>query len=250
MIIQRGKSYSYEQLQQIYLDCGYELLSSYDVYLDNGRSHARLDCKDIKTGYKYSVNVTNLRHEFSGKNKFDARNPFRVENLQKWCDENDVNLKILSIEKVGKRCNFVAVCYCGNKFEARVNSLLSCGKTRCASCTAKESKFELLTRNWLEENNIIFEQEVRFDDCRNIKPLPFDFKIEKDGEIILIEVDGFQHYYENQYTSKERLETQKKIDEIKTNYCKNHNYKLIRISYWLFRTDSYKNILYKTFLEK
>ena len=250
MIVQRGKPYSYEQLKQIYLDCGYNLLSPYDVYLKNGRSHARLDCQDIKTGYKYSVNVTNLRHEFSGKNKFDARNPFRVENLQKWCNENNINLKILSIKKVGKRCNFSAICSCGNKFEARVNSLLSLGKTRCSVCTAKESKFELLTRQWLEENNINFEQEVRFKDCKNKNPLPFDFKIDQNGKIILIEVDGFQHYYENQYTSKERLETQKKIDKIKTEYCKQKGYTLLRIPYWLFKTESYKKILSKTFLEE
>ena len=247
MVIQRGKVYTYEQLVQIYEDCGYTLLSDYEVYLNNGRSHARLDCVDNKTGYKYSVNVTNLRHEFSGKNRFDARNPFRVENLQKWCNDNGLSLKILSVEKEGRRCKFTAVCECGNTFKAFVNSLVSCGKTRCNVCTSKESKFELMTRKWLEENNISFVQEYKFNNCRNKKPLPFDFYIEWNNNKILIEVDGFQHYYENQYTSKERLETQKKIDAIKNKYCEEKGYTLVRIPYWLFRTDSYKKILNKTF---
>ena len=249
MIQQRGKEYTYEQLVQIYSDCGYILLSDYDTYLSNGRSHARLDCMNKSTGYKYSVNVTNLRHEFTGKNKFDSRNPFRVENLQKWCNDNDIDLQILSVEKVGRRCKVKAICSCGREFEALVNSLLSCGKTRCDICTAKESKFELMTRKWLEYHNICFEQEYKFNDCRNKKPLPFDFYVIYKNKTILIEVDGYQHFYVNQYTSEHRLNVQKKIDQIKNDYCNKKGYKLIRIPYWLFRTDGYIKILSETFGE-
>lgn len=249
MIQQRGKVYTYDQLIQIYSDCGYILLSDYNTYLNNGRSHARLDCMDKLTGYKYSVNVTNLRHEFTGKNKFDSRNPFRVENLQKWCNNNKIDLKILSIEKNGKRCEFRAICSCGKEFKAKVNSLLSCGKTRCDTCTAKESKFEIMTKKWLEDHNLRFEQEYKFNDCRNKNPLPFDFCVFYKNEIVLIEVDGFQHFYVNQYTTPQRLSIQKKTDEIKSNYCKKNGYKLLRIPYWLFRTDGYTKLLSETFKE-
>lgn len=78
--------------------------------------------------------------------------------------------------------------------------------------------------------------------------LPFDFMVVFNQKIILIEVDGFQHYYENQYTSKERLLIQKQNDKIKDEYCKKHNYTLIRLPYWWFRTDKYKEVLSKTFL--
>lgn len=247
MIQQRGKPYTYEQLKQIYEDCGYCLLSDYSVYLNNGRSHARLDCMDKNTGYKYSVNVTNLRHEFSGKNKFDSRNPFQLENLQKWCDDKKLGIKIIKIEKVGKRCECVVKCSCGQEFVVKVDRLLA-GKTRCKSCVSKESKFELMVRKWLEEHKIKFKQEYKFPDCKNKRSLPFDFMVVFNQKIILIEVDGFQHYYENQYTSKERLLIQKQNDKIKDEYCKKHNYTLIRLPYWWFRTDKYKEVLSKTFL--
>ena len=248
MLQQRGKVYTYEQLKQIYENYGYELLSDYQTYLNNGRSHARLDCVDKKTGYKYSVNVTNLRQEFSGKNKFSSRNPFRLENLQKWCDDNELNIKIISVEKIDKRCVCVVRCSCGEQFTVKVEHLTA-GKNRCNNCVSKESKFEMMTRKWLEEHNIEFEKEYRFPDCKYKRTLPFDFMVERNHEIILIEVDGFQHFYENQYTSKERLNTQKKTDEIKNQYCKEHNYKLIRLPYWWFKTNKYKDILSKTFLD-
>lgn len=247
MIQQRGKVYTYDQLKQIYDDCGYCLLSDYSVYLNNGRSHARLDCIDKNTGYKYSVNVTNLRHEFSGKNKFDSRNPFQFENLQKWCNDNELGIKIISIEKIGRRCRCIVECSCGQKFNVKVDGLIA-GKTRCNDCVSKESKFELMTRKWLEEHKIYFEREYKFLDCKNKRCLPFDFMVKMNQQIVLIEVDGFQHFYENQYTSKERLKTQKKTDEIKNQYCKEHNYKLIRLPYWWFRTNKYKEILSETFL--
>lgn len=247
MIQQRGKIYTYEQLIQIYKECGYELLSPYEVYLNNGRSHARLDCKNIETGYKYSVNVTNLRHEFTGANKFDSRNPFRVENLQKWCNDNHINLKILSVEKEGRRCKFIAICPCGRTFKALVNSLLSSGKDRCNYCSAKESKFEIKVRQWLEIHKISFLQEYKFDDCRNIRPLPFDFFVKYKEKIVLIEVDGSQHFYVNQYTAEEELKIQQINDSIKNKYCQEHGYTLVRIPYWLFRTNTYQKILSKTF---
>ena len=248
MIQQRGKVYTYEQLKQIYDECGYILLSDYQTYLNNGRSHARLDCMNKKTGYKYSVNVVNLRHEFSGKNKFDSRNPFRLENLQKWCDENDLKVKIIQVEKVGRRCVCLVQCSCGQEFSVNVDKFIA-GKNRCDICISKESKFELMTRKWLEEHNIYFEQEYKFPDCKNKRCLPFDFMVKRKEEILLIEVDGFQHFYENQYTSKERLAIQQQNDKIKDEYCEKNNYKLIRLPYWWFRTDKYKEVLSKTFLD-
>ena len=122
----------------------------------------------------------------------------------------------------------------------------------CPSCndnpiSAGISQYTILTEKWLNENNINFLQEYSFNDCRYKKPLRFDFYIEWKKSIILIEVDGIQHFYENTWTPKQKLEENKIRDKIKDEYCLKNNYKLVRIPYWLYRTNTYKEILNKTF---
>ena len=57
-------------------------------------------------------------------------------------------------------------------------------------------------------------------------------------ENILIEVDGEQHYkdYYNKKTLRkgETFKERQKLDNIKNNFCKKENIKLIRIPYYLF----------------
>ena len=117
----------------------------------------------------------------------------------------------------------------------------------CPKCSKKESRLELKTREWLEENNIPFIPEYRFDDCRDIRSLPFDFKCNWHNKIILIEVDGGQHYYITQWTNKDDLISQKHRDNIKTKYCIDNGYTLLRIPFWDFERDTYKTKLHKTF---
>ena len=53
------------------------------------------------------------------------------------------------------------------------------------------------------------------------------------GLNFLIEVDGAQHYKEAKLFGN-NLEAQQTRDEIKNQYCKDHNYILIRIPFWEF----------------
>ena len=96
----------------------------------------------------------------------------------------------------------------------------------CPKCS--ESKGERRVREFLEENNIEYSQEVKlFDKYR------FDFYIEDLNTVI--EYDGKQHYESIDYFGgiKGFLRTQER-DKIKTVYCLENNIKLIRIPYWDF----------------
>lgn len=116
---------------------------------------------------------------------------------------------------------------CNKIFEVRPNDFQQ--GTRCPYCNTK-SKGELKIQKWLDDNNIYYEKEFRFDDCKNKRTLPFDFKLEDDsGKIILIEYDGKQHFEESFYGNN--LEKQKFRDNIKNDYCNSHNIDLYRISY-------------------
>ena len=84
-------------------------------------------------------------------------------------------------------------------------------------------------------------EEYSFDDCKSISKLFFDFALFIQGKMILIEVDG-QYHFKDYYGN---LDEQLKRDEIKNRYCNKHNIPLIRIPYWEYKKDNYKNILDK-----
>lgn len=105
----------------------------------------------------------------------------------------------------------------------------------CPICVS--SKGEKHIRNFLDIHNIDYKEQYRINECRNKKPLPFDFAIFHNNKLFcLIEYDGAQHFQEwhSVKDSKEELNEIKHRDSIKTKYCKCNNIKLLRIPYWKF----------------
>ena len=99
----------------------------------------------------------------------------------------------------------------------------------CPSC--KESKYEAAIRLILEQMKIKFEFEKRFEDCKSIYPLSFDFYLPDYN--MCIEYDGEQHYSAIKiYGGYKGLRGTKIRDKIKNNYCIKNNIKLLRIPYW------------------
>ena len=84
--------------------------------------------------------------------------------------------------------------------------------------------------NFLNENNIVYQYQKKFDGCKHKTSLPFDFFILDKN--MCIEYDGIQHYEPVKlFGGIKNYEYRKKLDEIKNEYCKNNNIHLIRISY-------------------
>ncbi len=85
-------------------------------------------------------------------------------------------------------------------------------------------------RRFFSSQNIKFVSEYKFDNCRNIKPLPFDIYLCDFN--ILIEADGIQHFETNIYFDKSNsLEYRQNNDSIKNTFCKDNNIPLLRIPY-------------------
>lgn len=99
----------------------------------------------------------------------------------------------------------------------------------CPHCN--ESKGEITIKKCLDEHNIEYVREKKFNNCRGIKRmLPFDFYLPKYN--LLIEYDGEQHFkIINYWGGKNGLKRQQINDEIKNVYAKNQNIKLLRIKY-------------------
>jgi cytochrome c-type biogenesis protein CcmH/NrfF len=134
------------------------------------------------------------------------------------------------------------------EFEYKVKPSNFLQGSRCPHC--KSSKGEKKIKEYLSNNNIKFEPQYRFSDCKDRYTLPFDFAMLNDNQRIklLIEYDGQGHFYPISYSKNENdniknFEETKRHDQIKNQYCKNKNIHLYRIPYWKF--DEIEDILNK-----
>ncbi len=92
------------------------------------------------------------------------------------------------------------------------------------------SKGEDKIKIFLDSNNIIYNKEHKFKDCKYKQSLKFDFYLPNIKTCI--EYDGEQHFRKwHKGDSDEKLNLRKIRDEIKNDYCENNNIKLLRIPY-------------------
>lgn len=119
---------------------------------------------------------------------------------------------------------------CGREFEMLGDNFLK--GQRCPFC--KTSKGEQSIRDILERLETNFVEQFKFDDCVDKAQLPFDFAIFKNGKLkSLIEYDGIQHF-RGWHKKADSLKEIQRRDNIKNEYCKRKNIKLIRIPYTKF----------------
>ena len=112
--------------------------------------------------------------------------------------------------------------------------------TGCPLCL--ESRGERLVRQWLEEHRIDFEFQKIFVDCRDEKPLPFDFYLPKYN--LCIEYQGQQHYKPIDYFGGlDNLAYVIKHDKIKESYCKDNGISLLHIPYYKKAEEELNNFL-------
>lgn len=149
--------------------------------------------------------------------EFKDRCNLKHNNKYNYSLINDVNLNI----------KYDIICPIHGVFNQKLKNHLYQGQG-CPRC--KDSRGEIEINKWLINNNIIFIPQKRFDDCRDILPLPFDFYLPDYN--ICIEYDGEQHYRPvNRFGGDDKFLKVKKRDKIKTNYCMINNITLFRIKY-------------------
>lgn len=113
--------------------------------------------------------------------------------------------------------------------------------TGCPRCY--ESSGERKIRQWLEKHNIKYIYQKVFKDCRDIKPLPFDFYL--PNNFICIEYDGGQHTKPiEHFGGVKAFERTIKHDKMKDEYCKNNGISLLRIPYFKNVEEELNNFLF------
>jgi len=108
-----------------------------------------------------------------------------------------------------------------------------------------KSKYAKKTSNFLDDLKVLYEEELRIEGCRYKRNLAFDFQVIINNHFFLIEVDGEFHYIENKMAEDPKLALleQKKKDRIKDKFCEENGIDLLRIPYWEFEDENYKNII-------
>lgn len=175
-----------------------------------------------------------------------ANPDYYVSNMNLYGQKNNIPSIVLDYNpsKTKNHVDILCRCSCGKEFVCDANNWKRLDKTRCNSCTSKLSNIEKIIQDYLIENNVEFISQKRFEECKDIRTLPFDFYLPLFN--ICIEVDGEQHYTEHsKFYQKSRgsIEDRIKKDNIKTQYCIENNIELIRIKYSEVRNNQYKNIL-------
>lgn len=217
---------SYEYVKGYIENFGYKLLSK---EYKNNKTELEIQCNDC--GNIFHMRFNNFKdgkHRCECKSKPLVLTYEYVKNYIESC-----GYKLLSKE-YKNNATYLLV-WCGNPnhkpYKVKFNNFKDCN-SRCPECNTT-SKGEEKIKEILIKYNIKFNQQYLFNDCRNTRPLPFDFYLPQYN--ITIEYDGRQHYKLDCFNMNLLdLMNLKYNDNKKTQYCNNNNIKLIRIPYWDF----------------
>lgn len=160
--------------------------------------------------------------------------------------------KLTVKEYVGVNTNrhslYKCLCDCGTETTV-LGYLLTTGMTK--SCGCLQSKGEQKIAELYNNNDIEFEKEKTFDNCRFPKTdnlARFDFYLPKYN--LLVEYDGVQHYQYRKnadgtksWNTKENYEKTVERDNFKNNWCRENNFTLIRIPYIAYNQITLEDLL-------
>lgn len=232
------KILKYETIKNDVENAGYKLITQKDEY-KNGRTYIKYVCP--KHG-EHTMRATNFHNgkrcpechfeksrEMYSFSKEEVYNKVKALGGKLLNKEDYINTNVKNLKILCPNCH-------KNIFTTSLKHFMQHGGQSCTDCYKKESVGERKIRQWLEDHNFEFVKEKWFPDCRDAKPLPFDFYLPNENTII--EFDGKQHFEETHFFSHTNSKYANSItsyiqyhDSIKTEYCLDHNISLVRIPY-------------------
>lgn len=242
-----NKAKSLEQRKQLFLsrlkDSGksddFELLSEYKNAREKVKIKHNICGKTFEIGTDHFLRTVeclycnNTYHDARTLYEYNKKYKsfYKKEGFEIIVDEPDKYMK----DKVKFKIKHLT---CGNIQNTTHGSFYTKG-TRCSYCNKKNSRVHAIVHAIIDVNQLNYETEFKFDDCKNKYRLPFDFMVNlENGKFLLIEVDGQQHY--NKIKSgmfKKTYNIVKQNDTIKNQYCANNNIELHRL-----KIDDYTTI--------
>lgn len=234
-----------ENVQTLINNQGLDLTVIEKVFKD-GKTYAK--CKCNIHNIEFLTRAGDLRKgkgcKICGHKKGCDKQRLTLTEINNMLKEKTDTIEIISKEYINNAEPLECKCkICDFEFSRSWASLQKC--YTCPNCIGSHGEKAII--NYLEGNNIPYKYQYRFEDCKDKRTLPFDFYLPQYN--LCIEYDGQLHYESARYIKDEeimdmKLQKQQEHDNIKTNYCKDKNIKLLRIPYWEF--DNIENILEDT----
>lgn len=137
-------------------------------------------------------------------------------------------------------------CSCGNFEFVRGNTFTNNKKIACKQCLGVISSGERAVTNWLEQHNIKYSTQDKFENLRGLGDgmLKFDVGIKNDQNkfIYFIEFQGKEHYEPiDFFGGEESFKIRQEHDSRKREWCQKNCIKLIEIPYDYDNLDEYLN---------
>jgi len=219
-----NKKYTKEEILKISRE---KWNDEYTILSENVEYNKKSKIVHNKCGNEYEQIISH--HLTKGGCKFCAgNNKHTIESIQ--LKSNKIhNNEYTILSKPSGSFSKIKILHnkCGNEYEQVVSTHISgCG---CPKCNIF-SKGEIFIENFLKENNIEYNTQKTFDNCKYINKLKYDFYLIDYN--ICIEFDGEQHFRSIRYFGgKTAFELQKIKDNIKNEYCIVNDIQLIRFRY-------------------
>lgn len=218
-----------QKINRIHGENNYTLLSNYNG--SNSYIRVRHNCGKCNN-YEFEVLPTNFT-----RTKNASKCPKCYKSEAKSIDQLKEEIDILG----NKEYELLTNSYKNNKTDIQLLHKVcnntyyvapvefTSGGRRCPFCKGTgNSKGVARIKDFLNKNNVSYVLEKKFDDCKNVNSLPFDFFLPDYN--LLIEFDGEFHWrgYNNNLDS---LQKQKHNDNLKNIWARETKIDLLRISY-------------------
>ena len=216
-----------------------------EVKYKNAHTRVKIICQ--KHGiFLQSPNI-HLRGQGCPKCGVESRIKLQTKSNQQFIDEaskiHNFLYSYINVKYKHSKDKIDIICKIHDNFLQRPNDHLN--GIGCPICC--QSKGEIKISIFLNQLNIKYKREYKFNNCKNKKELPFDFYLPDYN--LCIEYDGEQHFLPIEiWGGKENLEKIRNNDKIKNKYCEDNNINLLRISY--LDIDNIEDILNKNFIKK
>lgn len=196
------------------------------------KCRCRCDC-----GSEVVVIGTGLTSGKTGSCGCYHRDKTSASNIKDWSGIlSPHGVEFISQYSKNDKGQWLWLCKCGecrSEFIALPAKVMN-GHTTSCGCRKKSSREEMIS-SILDNAGVEYIEQYRFPDCKHKHSLPFDFAVVNNGAVsLLIEYDGPQHYSPiSCFGGEDEFIKTKMRDSIKNNYCKDNDYRLLRLPYTL-----------------
>lgn len=216
---------SKEERQKDFINKSKTIHHNYDyknVKYDTAKTKVEIICKDHGSFYQRPndhLNGHGCPKCGNEQKRIKQQIDFFQLSIEKYDDLYDYSESVY----INNRIPIKIKCNKHNEYFTQTSYAHLKGYVSCKLCRIK-SKGEEKVKSFLESFKVKYIREYRFNDCVSKYRLPFDFYCPYLN--LCIEYDGRQHYDKTSlFYSDELVEN----DNLKNEYCKKNNIKLIRI---------------------